>query len=199
MKALSTEFQKIRHHKVWLVVAAILFVQLLWEFWAFHGSTNRDLSQGWLYCLYQFPLLNSIMMPVVAAVVASRLCDVEHKGNTFKLLETVIPSGKLFDSKFVCGATYLILASLIQVIMIILLGKLKNFTGDLPYALLGLYFLFTSAVNLAILLLQQVLSLLFVNQMAALSVGLLGGLCGLFIMFFPTWLEKLVLWGYYGV
>ena len=94
------------------------------------------------------------MMPVVAAVVASRLSDVEHKGNTFKLLETVIPSGKLFDSKFICGATYLILTSLVQVIMIIMLGKLKNFTGAPPYALLGLYFLFTSAVNLTILLLQ---------------------------------------------
>lgn len=199
MKALAMEFQKTRCRKVWLIVAALIFAQILWVLWAFRNMDARDLSQGWMYCLYHFPMLNSIMMPVIAAVVASRLCDVEHKGQMLKLLETVMPAGKLFDAKFLCGALYMLVAAVLQVIFIVISGYAKGFEGDAPLDKLFYYLLFTTAVNLAVLLLQQVLSLLFVNQMAPLTVGLIGGFAGLFIMFFPQSLERLFLWGYYGV
>ncbi|AGL01722.1 ABC transporter permease [Desulfoscipio gibsoniae] len=199
MKALAMEFQKTRRRKVWLIVAALIFVQILWALWAFRNMDARDLSQGWMYCLYQFPMLNSIMMPVIAAVVASRLCDVEHKGQTLKLLETVMPAGKLFDAKFQCGALYMLVTVVLQVIFIVISGYTKGFEGDAPLDKLFYYLLFTTAVNLTVLLLQQVLSLLFVNQMVPLTVGLIGGFAGLFILFFPQSLERLFLWGYYGV
>lgn len=76
------EFRKIRRRKVWVIVAALISVQILWSLWEIDRMDAHDLSQGWMYFLYQFPLLNSIMMPVIAAVVASRLCDIEHKGQT---------------------------------------------------------------------------------------------------------------------
>lgn len=199
MKALAMEFQKTRRRRVWVIVAALITVQILWALWAFRNMDARDVSQGWTHCLHQFPLLNSIMMPVIAAVVASRLCDVEHKGQALKLLETVIPAGKIFDAKFLCGALYMIAAAVLQLLVIVVVGYTKGFEGDVPLLMLGYYLIFTTAVNLTILLLQQVLSLLFVNQMVSLTVGLIGGFAGLFIIFFPQNLERLLLWGYYGV
>jgi hypothetical protein len=157
------------------------------------------LSQGWMYFLYQYPLLNSIMMPVIAAVVASRLSDIEHKGQMLKLLDTVMPAGRLFAAKFLCGALYMFAAVLLQVIVMVAVGHAVGFAGNPPLDKLLYYLLFTTAVNLTILLLQQILSLLFVNQMVPLTVGLIGGFAGLFIMFFPQNLERLLLWGYYGV
>lgn len=199
MKALAMEFYKIRRRRVWLIVAVLILVQLLWALWALWKMDAHDLQQGWRYCLYQFPLLNSIMMPIIAAVVASRLCDVEHKGQTLKLLKTLMPVGRLFDVKFLCGALYMVAAVVLQLLLIIVMGYLKGFEGDVPLDKLLYYLLFTTAVNLSILLLQQVLSLLFVNQMIPFTVGLIGALAGLFIMFFPQSLERLILWGYYGV
>lgn len=199
IKALTTEFHKIRRRKVWLIVAAMIFVQLLWAIWAFRGMNAHELSQGWMCCLYQFPVLNSIMMPVIAAVVASRLCDIEHKGQTLKLLETVMPSGRLFSAKFICGALYMIAAVLMQLIVMVLVGYASGFEGSPPIDKLFYYFLFTTAANLTILLLQQVLSLLIINQMVPLTVGIIGSFAGLFIMFFPQSLERFILWGYYGV
>ncbi|HBQ86615.1 MAG TPA: ABC transporter permease, partial [Syntrophomonas sp.] len=108
IKALSVEFQKIRHRRVWAIVAALILVQMLWSLWGIQRMDAHDLYQGWMYFLYQLPLLNSIMMPVIAAVVASRLCDIEHKGQTFKLLNTVMPAQRLFAAKFVCGALYML-------------------------------------------------------------------------------------------
>lgn len=199
MKALAMEFHKIRHRKIWAIVAVLILVQLLWALWALRKMDARDLTMGWRYCLYQFPMLNAIMMPVVAAVVASKLSEVEHKGQAIKLLETVMPAGKLFDAKFGCGALYLLVAVGLQVMMITIGGTVKGFQGAVPLDKLGYYLLFTTAVNLTILLFQQVLSLLFVNQMVPFSVGLIGGLAGLFTMFFPQNVERLVLWGYYGI
>lgn len=199
MKALAMEFQKTRRQRVWLIVGALIVVQLLWALWALTYMDARDLQQGWAYLLYQFPMLNSIMMPVIAAVVASRLCNVEHKGQTLKLLETVMPAGKLFDAKFLCGALYMLSAAVLQLLIIIIAGYVKGFAGSATFSMLGYYLLFTTAVNLTILLLQQVLSLLFINQMVPLTVGLIGGFAGLFIMYLPQNLARFLLWGYYGV
>lgn len=198
-KALALEFHKIRRRRVWMIVAAMILVQALWSLWGVRKMDAHGLSQGWMYFLYQFPLLNAIMMPVIAAVVASRLCDIEHKGQTLKLLNTVMPAGRLFAAKFLCGAMYMLAAVLLQLTVILTVGCSAGFVGMPPIEKLFYYFLFTTAVNLTILLLQQVLSLLFVNQMVSLTVGLVGGFAGLFIMFFPQNLERLILWGYYGV
>jgi hypothetical protein len=197
--ALGMEFYKTRRRKVWLVVGALIGAQLLWALWSLTRMDAQDLSTGWQYCLYQFPLLNSIMMPVIAAVVASRLCDVEHKGQTLRLLETVMPAGRLFDVKFLCGAGYILAAALLQVLVMLITGLAAGFPGEVPADMLGFYLLFTTAVSLTILLFQQVLSLLFTNQMVPLSVGLVGSFAGLFSMFFPEGFQKFLLWSYYGV
>ena len=157
------------------------------------------LQQGWLLCLYQFPVLNAIILPVVTAVVASRLSDVEHKGQTFRLLNTVMPAGKLFDAKFFCGAFYILAIIILQITAILLAGYVKGFTEPPPLPQLGYHLLFTAWVSLTLLLIQQIVSLLSTNQMIPLSLGLLGGFAGLFIMYLPPQFAKLIPWGYYGV
>lgn len=199
MKALKMEFYKTRNRKIWVIVAALIIVQLLWVLWAFRSMDATELAQGWMKFLYQLPLLNAIMMPVIAAVTASRLCDVEHKGKTLKLLHTFQHAGKLFDAKFLCGAVYMLSVSLLQLCTIILFGILKGFSGSFPTIYLIYYLLFVTSVSLTLFLIQQVISLLFSNQMVALTVGLLGGLLGLFSMFFPIWMQQLIPSGYYGV
>lgn len=199
MKAIIMEFQKIRYRKIWLIVAVLISVQTLWAMWAVGRMREEVLKQGWMYCLYQFPLLNTIMMPIVAAVVASRLCDIEHKGSMFKLLYTAMPSGKLFWAKFFCGFVFMAAASGLQVVLMLLIGYGKGFGGEVPVGKLITYLFVTIAVNITILLFQQVLSLYFLNQMISLTVGLVGGFAGLFSLFFPGALKKALLWGYYGV
>jgi hypothetical protein len=199
MKALTMEFYKLRRRKVWLIVALMIGVQLMWALRTFTNIDASRLDHGWLYCLYQFPILNAIMMPVIAAVVASRISDMEHKGQTLKLIKTIMPAGRLFDAKFLCGSVYMVSAALLQLLIVVAAGIVKGFGGDVPVVRLGCYFIFTVAVSLTILLFQQILSLMFANQMISLSVGLIGSFAGLFIMFFPQGLERFILWGYYGV
>lgn len=182
---------------MWVVISALILLQCAWILRIF--DTPDRIRDGWMICFYQFPLLNSIIMPVTAAIVASRLCDVEHRGQALKLLETVMLPGRLFDAKFLCGACYMLLVSLLQFFIFTAAGFLLHFPGGVSAGKFFCYLLFTVSVNVSILLFQQILSLLFANQMIALSAGLAGALAGLFIMFFPQNLERLLLWGYYGV
>ncbi|WP_088186872.1 ABC transporter permease [Desulfosporosinus sp. FKA] len=199
IQALTIEFQKIRRRRVWAIVAVMISVQILWLLWSVGRMDVHDLSQGWMNILYRFPLLNSIMMPVIAAVVSSRLCDIEHKGQTFKLLNTVMPARRLFAVKFLCGALYMLVLVFLQLAVIVAVGYAAGFEGNPPVDKLFYYLLSTASVNLTILLLQQVLSFLFKNQMISLTVGIIGSFAGLFLMFFPQSFSRLVLWGYYGV
>ncbi len=199
IKSLLVEFSKARRRKVWLVVAAMIAAQLVWALWALQRMDARDLEQGWMFSLYQFPLLNSIMMPVIAAVIASRLCDAEHKGQTFRLLRTIMPAGELFDVKFLSGTVYIAAAALLQTTVILIMGKAAGYGGEIPLENIVYYLFFTIAVSSTILLLQQALSLLWVNQMVSLTVGLLGGFIGLFSLFLPQSFQKFFLWSYFGV
>lgn len=199
MKALALEFYKTRGRKVWLVVFALIAVQLLWMLWSLRSMREQKLDTGWMYFLYEFPALNTLMMPVIAAVVASRLCDTEHQGRTLKLLKTVMPAGRLFGAKFLCGSIYMAAAAVFQVAMMLLGGSLKGFRGAVPVQKYLLYLLFTVSVSLTLLLFQQVLSLLAENQMIPLAVGLIGAFAGVFLMFLPKQLSYLLPWGYYMV
>ena len=199
IQALGLEFKKVKSRRVWLIVAAMTLVELLWSLWGVSRMDAHDLEQGWQSFLFQYPILNSIIMPVMVAVIASRICDVEHKGQTFKLLETLMPAGKIFDAKFLFSSLYVYGAILTQISAMILVGLIKGFQGNPPLDKFACYFLFTGTVSLTILLLQQILSLQFPNQMVTLSVGLLGALVGIFLLYLPEVFSNFFLWGYYGV
>ncbi|WP_373484099.1 ABC transporter permease [Acetobacterium sp.] len=197
--AIGMEVLKTKGRKIWLVVAVMMAVQLLWAGWAISNKDANDLVQGWMFFLYQFPMLNCIIMPVIAAVVASRLSDVEHKGQTFKLLETIIPAPRIFAAKFIWGSIYMLGAALGQLAIMIGMGFVLHFGGPVPWGALASYLFFTLAVSLTIYVFQQGVSMLVANQMVPMTLGLVGGFIGLFSMFFPQGFQKLILWSYYGV
>ena len=199
MNALAMEFYKSRRRKIILVGLGLLAVQLLWTLWGTSNMDARDLETGWLYFLYQMPLLNSIMLPVVVAVISSRLCDVEHKGHTFHVLKTILPAGKLFDVKLIVSTLILAIIIGLQVVMLVIAGLYFGFTGPIPFGKLLVYLLVSLLINMGVLSLQQTLSLLFPNQMIALTVGLFGSFVGLFSLFFPQGIQKFYIWGYFGI
>ena len=199
MKAIFVEFYKTRRRYLWVVVGGLLFVQILWSLWGISRFDEHDLEQGWLFYLYQFPLLNSIMMPVIVAVLASRMSDIEHKGETFRALETILSSGTLINAKLACGLIYLLVTVFFQVVAILFIGITVGFTGQIPFDAFALYFLFTVVIGLAIFLFQLILSMLIPNQMVSLAVGVMGSFIALFSLYFPQGVQKFYIWGYYGV
>ena len=122
MKTLQLEFYKIKRRKVWLTMFVLLSVQLLWGLWAFHDPRDWELQCGWMSLLYHLSLLDGIMIPTMMAVLASRLADIEHKGNTYKQLETLRSAGSLYHAKAACGCIIIMLIFAAQFAFCIMLG-----------------------------------------------------------------------------
>ena len=141
------------------------------------------LEDGYFYLLFGIPLYNTIFLPLTLAVMASRICDAENKGNTYKLLCTMQEKRHIFDVKLLLG-----------------LGQIIPITQPFPlkHSLIFLGVLFV--VSWSLFLMQQILSLLISSQLIPLFIGLLGSFVGVFSAFFP--MDKVtgfLPWGYYIV
>ena len=86
MKLLGLEFYKCRRRKILLVCAAVLAAEFVWIVSTFARQDAGDLLQGWMLLLYDLAMVDAIIMPISVATIASRNCELEHKGTPLKLL-----------------------------------------------------------------------------------------------------------------
>ena len=176
MKLLRMEFFKCRRRKIALICLAFVAVQLAWMGRTLTQMEPGELAQGWMSLLYNLAVIDVVMLPLTISALASRNCELEHKGSTWKLWETVTTPQRLFGAKLAVG-----------------------FPAQIPWGKLLLSFALCFGVSFVIYALQQGLSLWFVNQAVPLAVGIFGSFVGLFALFFPQWVQRCVIWGYYGV
>lgn len=195
----KTEWMKVRYRKIGVLLLTFLGLILLWTLWAFPRLSEEVLSDGFRMTFLQIPMMDTILMPTMIAMLASRLCDAEVKGDTMKLLCTLQKKGSLFDMKLLMGACYLALFVAAELGIIFFHSVRYNFTKPVNPVQVVYFILQVYVVSLVILLLQTVLSFFFENQILPLAAGLFGSFVGLFSWFFADGpVKKLFLWGYYS-
>lgn len=187
MITLQIEFKKIKRKKIGLTMCALMGIQFAWLFWATRHPDETELLQGWLAHLQTQPLLCAIMMPTVMSVLASRLADIEHKGNTYKQLKTLRTAGTLYHAKVLCGFLFIFLMTAANFLFLLLLGYKHGYVGNPNPKAYLLAFLLQIACCFSLYLLQLDLSMLFFNQMIPLVVGLCGSLLGVVLMYLKTY------------
>ena len=197
IRNIKLEFFKIRHRKVYVSVFTIMVLTFLWGLFAQSHKPSDDFIREWMKLLYNFSIVNCIIMPILVAIVASKIVDIEHKGNTFKLLNTFQGSKNLFHSKFICGIIIIFGAILIQGVSIFLISLINGY-GNVPLSHFIYFLLYTTLINIVLLLIQIIFSFQFANQMIAFVVAIAGSFLGLFSLFFGGIISKFMLWGYYG-
>lgn len=194
----SVEFKKTRHLKTILIPLSFLAVLFLMSAFTYHDATDYEIAQGCASLFYELPLYNCILMPIMLAILSSRLCDMELKGQTLKLLYTLQEKKSFYDWKYLHEAFYLLLFSCGEGLLFPLCKKLFGFTQSVSWGLICRHVGITLIVGAVILTLQHILSLCSQNQILPLITGLFGSFLGLFSMFFPATFARLVLWGYFG-
>lgn len=198
MKLLRCEYKKTRRRYIF---PAALIITALAIVWALHGDlTDFILKNGYMMFLYQLPLVCSIFFPLLSIVIASRLSDIEHKGNNLKQICTLSDKGKIFDAKLFYGLVITLSMVIIFWLSAIIYGKAVGFDGEIPIKLYLMFLLFIITPTTAIYIFQHSMSMIFKNQAIAFFVGILGEFAGLFSMFLPQlpWLRRSLIWGYYG-
>lgn len=184
MRAFLCECKKTKG-KLLTVLLPVLFFILLWVGWIDSGRDAAALRDFYTASTIDLLELNGIFLPVSLAVMASRLMDLETKGNTLKLLCTIQPKSGIFLHKFLLAALHLFFFFSLETAGIRLLGAALRVTQPFPaldyLRLEGAAFL----TSLLILLLQFFLSLRLENQLYPLFAGLVGSFVGLFSMVLP--------------
>lgn len=197
ISAVRLEFFKSKRRGLLLTVLAIFGFEISWMLMAFRNPTVEEIQQGWMDLLYQMPTLNTIFFPIAAAIIASRLADLEHKGETWKLLETIQKASTIFIAKFLCGAWYILLSILLEIGSMLICGKLLAYAGEPALEKYALFLLFQLVTTLEIFALQLILSSLIRNQMIPLCIGCGGCFIGLFLLFVPLKVAQYLLpWGH---
>lgn len=196
LQALHAEWQKARRRHdlmLCLVFAVILYLWL--------GSTaptgQDELANAYSALFFGAPIINTILLPVLMAVLASRLWDVEVKGYTAKLLYTLQSRRSLFFGKAVFGLGEIVLMVALEAAVLLLLGHTQGYTEAFPAGQFAYLNLCTLTVCTMLYFSELLLALWFSNPLPAVCVGIIGALLGLFSAFMPQIASYFVPWGYF--
>lgn len=199
MKAIGLEFYKLRHKHLFLMVTLFLLVEIAWAFMATSVSISRNPENArWEQLIVMCASMNGLFLPILSAVCVSRICDIEHKGNTWKLLMTVsVKRGQLYVAKYICACIVMLWVCILQVLSISAFGIFNGFELPVPLFLLAQFLVGTVLTNMTIIALQQWVSMAVKNQAFALSLGMVGGFIGMAADLFQLEVRRFFMWSYY--
>lgn len=194
----KAEYQKTRRRYLLLFVLGMTAMGLIW---ALPGELRDDaIEKGWYMLLYQMPVMNVIILPMLAMLVASRLGDLEHKNNMLRYLCTMTERRKLYDAKLLYGLGLMLASILLQWLGIIADGFFRHhFGGNFLLKEYILLLFFTIMPTFAIYILLHTLAMCCEKPAVPYIVGIVGGFVGLLSLFLPyRCLYYGTPWGYYG-
>ena len=199
MKAISLELYKLRHKHLFLMVTLFLIVEIAWAFMATRMSISRNPDNaGWEPLVAMLASMNGLLLPILTAICVSRICDMEHKGNTWKLLLTVsVRRSTLYAAKYISASSIMLVACLLQVLAVTAFGIVNGFEQPVPLFMLIRFLIGTVLTNMIIIALQQWLSMAVKNQAFPLSLGMIGGFIGMAAELLPLGVRKIFVWSYY--
>ncbi len=205
MKYLWLELYKLKHRKVFLTFLVILGVELLFVF-SNYGNNNNFLNMvfdpaapAWEDLIIGPAAINGLFFPILAAVIASRICDMEHKGNTWKLLECNNQNRRsIWFCKFTIVSMLMILAIFIQAFIIIAYGNSVGIVQPLPVRTLLGFVLGTAMITFVVVTIQVFFSLVCINQLIPMSIGMIGALIGFISTLLPPGIRNILIWGNYA-
>ncbi len=200
MKAISLEFYKFRHRHLFLMVTIFLIVEISFLFIGLNRSISMNPENAnWEALIVMFASMNGLLFPILIAVCVSRICDMEHKGNTWKLLLPLsVNTGRIYAAKYICAFILMLWACAMQVFSIAAFGIVKDFEDSIPIFLLVKFFLGIVFTSMAVIALQQWVSIIRKNQVFALSLGMVGGFIGLTADLMPSGVRRIFIWSYYS-
>lgn len=205
MKYLRIELYKLKHRKVFLTFILILGAELLFVFSNYGHNKNflnmvpDPTAPAWEDLIIGPAAINGLFFPILAAVIASRICDMEHKGNTWKLLECNSQNRKsIWFCKFTVVSTLMLMAIFIQVITIVVYGNSVGIVQPLPVRTLLGFMLGTVMVTFVVVTIQVFFSLVCANQLIPMSIGMIGALIGFISTLLPPGIRNILIWGNYA-
>lgn len=202
MRAVRAEWRKHKGKKLLLYTIAFLGVQFCWLFAVTRNYLSKDfvgrIGSIPLYNGYSVIVLNGLLMPLFIAVIVSRLCDVEHKGDTFKMLLPVQKAGQIYWTKLLFAIGILLFLVLVQAVYLTFFPGWMGCSASLPAQAVWAQSLGTLIAAFCVAALQLWISMALRNQVPALILGLAGSFLGMMSQLFPRAVSQWILWYYFS-
>ncbi|MDN5985779.1 MAG: ABC transporter permease, partial [Propionibacterium sp.] len=201
--AVGNELAKTRRLRTGWVAAAMCLaaaVLALYTIVSSPGLSTQDVG-AWNALLAGLSLGIPLVSPLLLAVLASRLVDVEHQGNGWLLQSTAgLTPGMVCRAKLAALGLVVTASTLGTVVLTLLLGRvLVGITAPVPLGRFAGFAGCVLVVNLAVLALHVLLSARVDNQLVSLGVGALGSVVAVFSQGLPAAAAHLTPWGYYAL
>ena len=157
-------------------------------------------SHIWEGLLLNYTLMSAITGPILAAVLASRQTDIEHSGAGWMLFATAGRTpGALCRAKVAALSPVIAPAVACQSLALVGSARLAGVAVPLDPGPWALYTAGLIAVDLAMCAFHVWLAAVRENQLIGVGVGLLGSFTAVYMLLAPSWVARLVPWGYYAV
>lgn len=199
-KIIVNEFAKMRHLHVWLLAAVLLVVMT--GFAISTGISSPDFDRvtdgGWNSLLNSFGGVAPLVSPLLLAIMASRLVDIEHVGGGWLLSATSgATPGALCRAKMLALAVLVVVATTAASMLVAATGFLTEIKAPWPAARWIGQTVMILVVNLVLVALAVIIAARSENQLVGIGIGLLGTVLALIASGMPSWFVHLTPWGYY--
>lgn len=193
---LILELKKLRRRYIPAMYLACLILMAAWMWWVVRDLNPSSLNDPAAMLYLNLLLMNAILCPIVLAAAASRMCDIEQQGNTWKWLCTLQKPEQIYLGKSAAGLLFLAVFCLLQAVFYYIFCGCEDISAP-TRAIRLLISLFLP--SMVLFMLQLNLSLSFVNQLTPIFLCIGGTFAGLFSWFLPQLpLRYLIPWGYYA-
>lgn len=205
MNTVMVEFSKLRRLRLPLLMGVLGGAVVLFSCLNLFAGSTQELfddpgAQVWEQHLIGYIMASGLLLPIMAAVVASRIVDIEHTGNGWLLAAGAGQRpGMVCRAKLAVLAPIILVQTLLQFAAVLIVPKLLGLAtapgwGEWTPFLIGSF-----GTTMALVALHVIVAARIESQLVGLALGVIGGFIGVFSMLMPPWLAALTPWGYYAV
>lgn len=196
-QATVNEFAKMRRLRILpLTFALVTAIVGLTVF----SAVTSPVPSSWELLMAGMSLAVPLVSPVLLAVLAVRMVDIEHRGGGWLLSQTsgITPGGSCRLKLVALGST-VAAATVLGSTLVIGIGLLMGVSAPIPVDLWLGHTVSILVVNLVLLALHILLSARVENQLVGLGVGVLGSIVAVFASGLPSWFAHTTPWGHYAL
>ncbi|WP_022868623.1 ABC transporter permease [Schaalia vaccimaxillae] len=197
--AVCLEIKKMRRLWVWPIALALVGAGLALSAPS-SQSTVAKAEDPWPSLLLVITLTTAIISPILVAVLASRLTEVEHVSGGWTMSAAAgLAPGRLCRAKLVALSSILIPVVILTVGVPMLTLHALGPAAEPNFNAWGGYALALLCIDLVACGLHILVSAIVENQIVGIGVGFLGSFIAVFSLLLPPWLARLIPWGYWAL
>lgn len=202
-RALANEFAKMSHLHTRAVAAAMAIAGIVLALFTIVSipGMSLDTTGAWDALLAGLSLGIPLVCPLLLAVMASRLVDIEHQSNGWLLQATSgISPGGMCRAKLLALGLVVASSTVLTGAVTVVLGRLLvGITAPVPLGRFATFIGCMVVVNIVVLALHILIAAKIENQLVGLGIGAFGSVAAVFSQGLPAAAAHFTPWGYYAL